>query len=306
METKSHYAVYGVLPEGLNEIPGDAVQCSPLIPGAERLEDFPEGQLAAVTILAPPGTVERRYALALALRALSPEGTIVAMAPKLKGGSRLGEELQRFGCVVEETAKRHHRICVAKRPAAIEGLDEALADGAPRLVEALGLWSQPGIFSWDRIDPGSALLIEHMPALYGKGVDLGSGIGVLARAVLSAPKVKQITLLDIDRRAIDASRRNIDDPRAVFRLSDVQRGGTGLTGLDFVVMNPPFHQGGGSEDQALGQGFIRRAAESLRPGGVLWLTANRHLPYEAVLKPAFKDVKPRADALGYKVFEAKK
>ncbi|WP_238297855.1 methyltransferase, partial [Methylobacterium soli] len=62
---------------------------------------------------------------------------------------------------------------------------------------------------------------------------------------------------------------------------------------------------GGAEDQALGQAFIRRAAESLRPGGLLWLTANAHLPYEAVLKATFKAVTLRASAHGYKVYEAK-
>ena len=66
-------------------------------------------------------------------------------------------------------------------------------------------------------------------------------------------------------------------------------GDNGLTNLDFVVMNPPFHEGG-IENQALGQGFIKRAAQVLRTGGWCWLTANRHLPYEAILKPLFRDV----------------
>ena len=76
-------------------------------------------------------------------------------------------------------------------------------------------------------------------------------------------------------------------------------------GLDFIVMNPPFHHSG-SEDQTLGQRFIARAAALLRKGGTCWLTANRHLPYEAVLKPLFKRVAPLADVGGYKIFEAQK
>ena len=71
-------------------------------------------------------------------------------------------------------------------------------------------------------------------------------------------------------------------------------------------MNPPFHLGSGTEDQGLGLLFISRAAESLRPGGVLWLTANRHLPYEAALKPAFKTVTARADRNGFKIIEARR
>jgi 16S rRNA (guanine1207-N2)-methyltransferase len=39
---------------------------------------------------------------------------------------------------------------------------------------------------------------------------------------------------------------------------------------------------------------------------VLWIVANRHLPYEAELKDAFKRVDMIADSGGYKVFEAVK
>jgi 16S rRNA (guanine1207-N2)-methyltransferase len=98
--------------------------------------------------------------------------------------------------------------------------------------------------------------------------------------------------------------RNIDDARAAFHWADI-RSGTPLKGLDFVVMNPPFHDGG-AEDQSLGQTFIRRAAEVLRPGGVLWLVANRHLPYEGVLKPGFRRVTPHVEAAGYKIYEAQR
>ena len=44
----------------------------------------------------------------------------------------------------------------------------------------------------------------------------------------------------------------------------------------------------------------------LKTGGVLWLVANRHLPYEAELNAAFKRVKPVLDKGGYKIFEAVK
>ncbi len=137
-----------------------------------------------------------------------PGGAFTALAPKDKGGTRLRKELQAFGCAVEETARRHHRIAVCARPAHLTGVDEALSDGGPRLVADLGLWSQPGVFSWDRVDPGTALLLEHLPALSGRGADFGCGIGILARAILASTKVEQITLIDIDRRAIAAAQRN--------------------------------------------------------------------------------------------------
>ena len=73
--------------------------------------------------------------------------------------------------------------------ARMQEISAAIAEGAPRFVDEIGFWSQPGVFSWDRIDPGSALLLVHLPALSGRGADLGCGIGVLARSVLASPKV---------------------------------------------------------------------------------------------------------------------
>jgi 16S rRNA (guanine1207-N2)-methyltransferase len=302
-DTKSS-GVYGTPPAELAEIPVGAIQFSPLIPGSGPLEQQEEGSLGEMVVLAPPGAVERRYTIALALRALKPGGSLTVLAPKDKGGSRIAKELKGFGCDVAETSRRHHRICSAERPVLPVGLDEALTEGSPRLDEALGLWTWPGVFSWNRLDPGSALLEQDLPPLSGRGADFGCGIGILARAILASSKVEHLALIDIDRRAVEMAARNIDDARTEVHWADI-RSGTGLKGLDFVVMNPPFHDGG-AEDQSLGQAFIRRAAEALRPGGVLWLVANRHLPYEAVLKTLFKRVTPKIEANGYKIYEAVK
>lgn len=305
IQTASSIALYGLPSAEIVERSPQAVQVSPLIPGSAALEDMAPGSLSEVMMLAPPGTAERRYAMALALRALEAGGRFIAAAPKDKGGSRLKKELEAFGGDVEDSPRRHHRICALRRPAEPQGLDQAIAEGAPRLDAGLGLWTQPGVFSWDRVDPGSALLLQHLPPLAGRGADLGCGLGVLARRILANPEVGSLSMIDIDRRAVDCARRNVDDPRAEIAWADATGPAAPLEGLDFVVMNPPFHDGGG-EDRALGQRFIRRAHEILRKGGVLWLVANRHLPYEPVLEPLFARVERRADSGGYKVFEARK
>ncbi len=69
-------------------------------------------------------------------------------------------------------------------------------------------------------------------------------------------------------------------------------------------MNAPFHDGG-TEDRRLMTTFLERAAGALRNGGVCWMVANRHLPYEAAMAPLFASVLPIADARGFKVFQAK-
>lgn len=295
--------IYG-RPPAVFDPPMSATQTSPLIPGSSALEDMADGSADDITLYAPPGAVERRYVLAQALRVLKAGGRLDVMAPKDKGGSRLAKELKGFGLEFAENAKAHHRRVQLTRPEAVEGLDGAIRDGAPRIVPGLEAWSQPGVFAWDRIDTGTALLVQVLPPLKGHGIDLGCGYGALATVVLRAPAVASLRMIDLDRRALSAAKKNVEDARARFEWDDVRTLEAAGT-LDFVVSNPPFHDGG-IEDKRLGQKFIRKSAELLKKGGVAWIVANRHLPYEQDLNEVFKRVNMVADQQGFKVFEAVK
>lgn len=295
-------AIYGAPPPGLASAPADARQLSPFTPGADLLEELADGALDGIVVAAPAGALERRYVLAQALRTLKPGGELVALAPRNRGGGRLRKELESMGVTVRETARRHHRVCLCRRPSGPLALAAPLADGGPQRPAALGLWSQPGLFSWDRIDPGSGLLSQHVHDLAGDGADLGCGVGVLSLAVLTSPEVASLALVDLDRRAIEASRRNVADARVHFIQADVTAAPP-PGNLDFVVMNPPFHLGG-DEDRRLGQAFIAAAARALKPGGVCRMVANVGLPYEQTLRARFATVRPIGQDPRYKVFEA--
>ena len=293
-------------PRELANLPASVRQFSPLLPGAESLELLAPSSLEEITLLAPPGTIERRYVLAQALRALAPEGRFIAMAPKDKGGSRIAKELREFGCEFEEDARHHFRICAGRKPnVLLPSIETALAEGAPRFSEELGAWTQPGIFSWDRVDPGSTLLLENLPPFHGRGADLGCGNGFLSKALLKNSKVTHLTLVDVDRRATELAQKNLeaDAARITVLWRDMRTAELEISNLDFVVTNPPFHDAG-MEDQSLGQEFLRRASTLLKKGGACWIVANRHLPYEAVLRPLFSQVRSVAEANGFKVIEA--
>jgi len=296
-------AVYGFPPPVLAEVEPGAKQVSPLVPGAAAIEEIADESLGRMVVLAPPGVLERRYVLAQALRALQPRGELIALAPKTRGGARLNVELSAFGCVVRESAKRHHRICIAEAPATPLGIADAIAEAGPQQVGPQGFWSQPGVFSWNRLDPGSAVLLDALPPLSGRGADLGCGSGILGREVLRLGAVSALWLLDIDGRAVAAARRNIVDERAVILHADARAPHPELTDLDFVVMNPPFHVAG-EEDRRLGPAFIEAAARTLRRGGVCRLVANVALPYEPHLATNFSRFREVARANGFKVFEA--
>jgi 16S rRNA (guanine1207-N2)-methyltransferase len=161
--------------------------------------------------------------------------------------------------------------------------------------------SQPGIFSWDRIDDGSALLARYLPDdLSGHVADFGCGWGYLSREALArSPAIARLDLIDAEYRALEAARANIQDARASFHWLDlVHEPAPGS--YDAVLCNPPFHAGRAAEP-ALGQSVIEAAARALKPGGRLFMVANRGLPYEPLLKRTFASFETLADNNKFRV-----
>ncbi|GAB1364766.1 hypothetical protein MASR1M32_40020 [Rhodobacter sp.] len=135
-----------------------------------------------------------------------------------------------------------------------------------------------------------------------KVVDLGAGWGYLSRAILAREGVKKLDLVEAERDALDCARVNIDDPRARFHWADALRFRPENL-AETVVMNPPFHTGRDA-DPALGVAFIAAARGMMAPDGVLWLVANRHLPYDAALSAAFLDVQEVEADSAFRVIRA--
>ncbi len=181
---------------------------------------------------------------------------------------------------------------------------EAAAAIRPHPVH--GHVTAPGIFAWDRIDPGSALLARSLPAgMSGRIADLGAGWGYLALQVLAGggEAIRRIDLYEADWLALEAARANLRDRSVTFHWHDATRP-LPIQGYDVVVTNPPFHASKRAEP-AIGQAFIRNAAAALRRDGALWLVANLHLPYEATLDACFSTRAVVAQADGYKVILAR-
>jgi len=234
---------------------------------------------------------------------LADGGTLVCSGANDDGAASLERQVGKAFGLEGSLSKFHCRVFWLKR-------GERLLPDYWRSLASLqpvgdGSWSsQPGIFSWDRIDEGSALLARHLPGdLEGHIADFGCGWGFLAREVLRrAPAVERIDLIDAEHRAIEAARANIVDPRAAFHWLDLAQEAAPAS-YDAIVCNPPFHAGRAAEPE-LGQRVLEAAARALRSGGRLYLVANRGLPYEPTLKGHFTSFETLADNNKFRVSRA--
>jgi 16S rRNA (guanine1207-N2)-methyltransferase len=276
-------------------------------------EPAPGERFPLVLVLPPRQRDEARALFARALSLLAPGGTVLASMPNAEGAKSGEGDLAELTGAVQHLSK--HKCRVFWSTPLPEQVDQALlaewlALDAPREI-AEGYFSRPGLFAWDRIDRASALLASQLPDdLHGRVADLGAGYGYLASQVVArCPLVQAIDLYEAEARALEPARRNMQRAQRAggrelalaVHWHDVTRGLP--LKYDAIVSNPPFHQGRADLPE-LGRAFITSAADALLPQGRLWLVANRHLPYEAILAARFSVVRSVVVQEGFKVIEA--
>ncbi|MBC7735686.1 MAG: class I SAM-dependent methyltransferase [Candidatus Saccharibacteria bacterium] len=241
------------------------------------------GQFATALICVSRAKAEARALLAEACLALRPGAVMAVDGQKTDGVEAVLKDCKALGLDLgEAVTKGHGRLATV--PADARLLDWAAQD---HLVD--GFVTRPGVFSADGPDHGSVMLAQALPQdLRGRVGDLGAGWGYLSRTILARPRVTHVDVVEADATALDCARRNLSSPLAQFHWADA-RGFRPEKLWSAVVMNPPFHNGRAA-DPALGIAFIRAAHKGLAPDGVLWMVANRHLPYEPVLRDLFRVV----------------
>ncbi len=256
----------------------------------------PAPPYAAAIVCLPRSREAARALIARAAAEVAPGGWIAVDGQKTDGIDTALKDLRGRVDLSESLSKAHGKL--ASFPV---GPDLSDWSARPSLVD--GFQTLPGIFSADGPDPGSAMLAAHLPQkLGGKIADLGAGWGFLAAEILKRAGVKRLDLVEAEADALACAKVNVPDPRARFHWADATTWRP-ETLLDAVVMNPPFHAGRTAEP-ALGAAFIRAARRMLAPDGSLWLVANRHLPYDAVLAECFLDVRDVAGDSRFRVIQA--
>ncbi|WP_237064700.1 class I SAM-dependent methyltransferase [Microbulbifer guangxiensis] len=191
------------------------------------------------------------------------------------------------------------------KPAPEKQLDE---DNYPELrpLEKLGgLLSKPGLFGWNKIDTGSALLAgtfaEHRPADSSNVVDLGCGYGYLSTQLATLGDF-HFTATDNNAAALIACRENFHqrEVRGTVVPSDA---GTELGDniADWLICNPPFHQGFQVEGDLTSR-FLRNAARLLKKSGSALFVVNEFIPLTRKAEPYFGGAKQLLREKGFCVY----
>ena len=175
-------------------------------------------------------------------------------------------------------------------------------------LDDLSFKTKPGIYGWNKIDTGSRLLIDSLSdELSGIGADYGCGYGYLSHQILNQyPNIQKLYAMDADYNSLDCARYNLSTfDQIEYCWCDLTKPQHELEQLDFIIMNPPFHDGKLTAS-SIGVDFIKMACNQLKKDKKLYIVANNHLPYEKVLAEFFTNVQKIDEKSGFKVFCAVK
>jgi len=149
-----------------------------------------------------------------------------------------------------------------------------------------------GVFSRDGLDRGTEVLLDALPALSGRVLDLGCGWGAVGVALGRRWPALDIVMTDINSRAVELARRNLTENGV--KATVVQ--GDGFAAVegrfDAIVTNPPIRAG-----KAVIYGLFAQARDHLKPDGALYVVIRKQQGAPSALK-YLKEIYARAETVG--------
>jgi 16S rRNA (guanine1207-N2)-methyltransferase len=166
------------------------------------------------------------------------------------------------------------------------------------------LTTSTGVFSGNRLDPGTSVLLHKVvpPETAGTFLDLGCGYGPIS-AVLAQRDDAEIWAVDVNRRALDLTRRNTEKAPGTVHVAAPEDVPTEVR-FDEIWSNPPIKVG----KEALHE-LLETWLPRLKERGVAWLVVSKHLGADSLarwLADQGWEVDKHASANGYRVLKVER
>lgn len=264
--------------------------------------DLKDGSMDAVFLRLAKEKPLVHHVVNAAARCLAPGGRLLLSGGKQQGiktyaknaASRLAGAAQ-----IEKYGNEYLAVITRGSASAGEALDDRDYTQLRIAVEEgeLAFWSKPGLYGWDKVDEGSALLAAHLPQFTARAervCDLGCGYGYLSLHAWRQYAPQRLLATDNNAAALLACGENLRPlgEHAAVLASDCADGIDER--FDLVLCNPPFHQGFDVE-RDLTERFVAAARRLLQQGGCAAFVTNSFIPIERVAAPWFGRVERVAE-----------
>lgn len=172
----------------------------------------------------------------------------------------------------------------------------ALGNGLQFITDA-------GVFSRDGLDRGTEILLNALPPLEGRVLDLGCGWGPVGVALGKKYPGLDIVMTDVNSRAAELAKKNLQLNGVNARV--VQGDGYAAVegSFDAIVTNPPIRAG-----KSVIYGLFDAARDFLNPGGALYIVIRKQQGAPSAMKhlqETWSDVQILDREAGYWVIQTK-
>lgn len=174
-------------------------------------------------------------------------------------------------------------------------------------VGDLHFMSKPGVFGWNKVDRGSALLVEQTRKLItsrknaGTVLDLGCGYGYLLLATADIPFSARWAT-DNNAAAVQAAAASFARAHLAVNVSLDDCAEQLQERFDLILCNPPFHQGF-TTSNALAVKFLAQIRRLLAPNGRALVVVNQFIPLEKAAAETFEKITTLTQEHGFKVVQ---
>lgn len=139
--------------------------------------------------------------------------------------------------------------------------------------KTLSFISDNGVFSKNHVDSATELLVKTIyDEVNGKILDVGCGYGVIGITLATNNKVTEVTMIDVNHRALELAKRNSLRNKVEEKTKVLESNGFEQIKekYDAIVTNPPIRAG-----KLVIYQIYADAKEHLLDGGVLYIVINK-------------------------------